>query len=50
MDDPPLRMVIGSDALTAMKGKIKAYNELYSTKRYEDLANSCDVEGYQRPS
>ncbi|KAK5121683.1 hypothetical protein LTR85_004855 [Meristemomyces frigidus] len=48
MDDPPLRTVIGSDAYTAMMGKIKAYGELYP--KYEKLANSTDVDGYERPS
>jgi len=48
MDDPPLRTVVGSDAYSAIMGKIKAYEELYP--KYEKLANSTDVEGYQRPS
>lgn len=48
MDDPPLRVVIGSDAYTAIMGKIKAYGELYP--KYEKLSNSTDVDGYQRPS
>lgn len=33
---------------TAIMGKIKTYGELYP--KYEKLANSTDVEGYQRPS
>jgi len=48
MEDPPLRTVIGSDAYTAIMGKIKAYGELYP--KYKDLANSTDVDGYKRPA
>jgi len=48
MSDPPLRTVIGSDAYSAMMKKIKDYGELYP--KYEKLANSTDVDGYQRPS
>ncbi len=48
MEDPPLRMVIGSDAYTRVNNKIKEYSELYP--KYEKLANSTDVDGYQRPS
>lgn len=48
MQDPPLRLVIGSDAYTAINGKIKAYGENYP--KYEKLSNSTDVDGYQRPS
>ncbi|KAK3661173.1 hypothetical protein LTR56_000296 [Elasticomyces elasticus] len=48
MEDPPLRTVIGSDAYTAIMGKIDTYSKNYA--KYKDLANSTDVEGYQRPS
>ena len=48
LDDPPLRIVIGSDAYTAINNKIKQYSELYP--KYEQLSNSTDVDGYQRPS
>jgi len=48
MEDPPLRTVIGSDAYTAIMGKIDTYSKNYP--KYKDLANSTDVEGYQRPS
>ncbi|KAK6434525.1 hypothetical protein LTR95_009289 [Oleoguttula sp. CCFEE 5521] len=48
MKDPPLRLVIGSDAYTAIMGKLKTYGENYP--KYEKLSNSTDVEGYQRPS
>jgi hypothetical protein len=47
MDDPPLRLVIGSDAYSAIMGKIKTYGENYP--KYEELSNSCDVDGYERP-
>jgi len=48
LEDPPLRVVIGSDAYTAMMGKIKTYGELYP--KYEKLSNSTDVDGYERPT
>lgn len=48
MEDPPLRCVIGSDAYTAINGKIEEYGKNY--KKYEKLANSTDAEGYERPS
>lgn len=48
MDDPPLRTVIGTDAYQAIMDKIKKYDEDY--KKYEKIANSTDVEGYQKPS
>ncbi|KAI0176896.1 hypothetical protein BJ166DRAFT_10191 [Pestalotiopsis sp. NC0098] len=49
MKDPPLRMVIGSDAYTAIQGKLKDYGELYGREDMKKLANSTDVEGYKRP-
>lgn len=48
MKDPPLRVVIGSDAYKAIMGKIEAYGENY--KKYEKLSNSTDVDGYKPPS
>lgn len=48
MQDPPLRTVIGTDAYKAIMDKIDKYEENY--KKYEKLANSTDVEGYQAPS
>ena len=48
MQDPPLRCVIGSDAYTAMGTKLETYSK--NVKRFEQLSNSTDVEGYQRPS
>ncbi|KAI9727335.1 MAG: hypothetical protein M1828_006955 [Chrysothrix sp. TS-e1954] len=48
MKDPPLRCIIGSDAFTAINGKLDTYRQ--NVDRFADLSNSCDVEGYQRPS
>ena len=48
MKDPPLRVVIGSDAYKAIMEKIEAYGENY--KKYEKISNSTDVYGYQAPS
>ncbi|KUJ24568.1 NAD(P)-binding protein [Mollisia scopiformis] len=48
MKDPPLRVVIGSDAYKAILGKIEAYGENY--KKYEKISNSTDVDGYKPPS
>ncbi|CZR55351.1 retinol dehydrogenase 8 [Phialocephala subalpina] len=45
MKDPPLRVVIGSDAYKAIMGKIDTYSENY--KKYEKISNSTDVDGYQ---
>ena len=47
VEEPPLRLVVGSDAHKLMMEKIKAYGENYP--KYEELANSCDVDGYERP-
>ncbi|KAL8825205.1 MAG: hypothetical protein Q9191_004557 [Dirinaria sp. TL-2023a] len=48
MEDPPLRVVIGSDAYKAINEKIKLYSETYP--KYEKISNSTDVDGYQRPA
>ena len=48
LKDPPLRVVIGSDAYTAIFQKLKTYDENY--KKYEKISNSTDVEGYERPN
>ena len=45
MEDPPLRIVIGSDAYKAVMNKIKEYGELYP--KFEKLSNSTDVDGYK---
>ncbi|KAL9065955.1 MAG: hypothetical protein Q9161_007870 [Pseudevernia consocians] len=47
MKDPPLRVVIGTDAYKAIMGKIESYGENY--KKYEKISNSTDVEGYKAP-
>lgn len=49
MKDPPLRMVIGSDAFSAIHEKLKLYGENYGREDMKKLANSTDVEGYKRP-
>lgn len=48
MSDPPLRVVIGTDAYQGIMGKIKTYDENY--KKYEKLSNSTDVDGYEAPN
>lgn len=48
MKDPPLRVVIGTDAYKLIHDKIKTYGENY--KKYEKISNSTDVDGYQAPS
>lgn len=48
MEDPPLRVVVGSDAYTALGQKLETYQKNW--KRFERLSNSTDVDGYQRPS
>jgi len=47
MKDPPLRVVIGSDAYKAIMTKIDTYSQNY--KKYEEISNSTDVDGYERP-
>ena len=44
MDDPPLWLVIGSDAYKMMHKKLDEYGEIYGSK-YEKLSNSTDVDG-----
>ncbi|TKX22207.1 short-chain dehydrogenase-like protein 8 [Elsinoe australis] len=48
MKDPPLRCVIGTDAYTAMQTKLDTYGK--NVKKFEQLSNSTDVEGYKPPS
>jgi len=48
MKDPPLRVVVGSDAYKALGDKLETYKANW--KRFEELSNSTDVDGYQRPS
>lgn len=47
LEDPPLRMVIGTDAYAAIQDKLKKYGENYP--KHEKLANSTDVDGYKKP-
>ncbi|KAL9048452.1 MAG: hypothetical protein Q9206_006024 [Seirophora lacunosa] len=42
MDNPPLRVVIGTDAYQAVMKKINADSENY--KKYEQISNSTDVD------
>ncbi len=42
MKDPPLRVVIGSDAYKTVMNKIERYEENY--KKFETLSNSTDVD------
>jgi NAD(P)-dependent dehydrogenase (short-subunit alcohol dehydrogenase family) len=42
MKDPPLRVVVGSDAYEAIMAKIKQYDENY--RKYEKISNSTDVD------
>jgi NAD(P)-dependent dehydrogenase (short-subunit alcohol dehydrogenase family) len=45
LGEPPLRVVIGSDAYKAVINKIKTYGENYP--KYEKISNSTDVDGYE---
>ena len=42
LQDPPLRVVIGSDAYKQIFQKLKDYDANY--KKYEKISNSCDVD------
>ena len=42
MKDPPLRVVVGTDAYAAIMAKLKKYDENY--KKYEKMSNSTDVD------
>ncbi len=44
LKNPPLRVVIGTDAYASIMNKIDQYEENY--KNYELLSNSTDVDGY----
>lgn len=46
--DPPMRCVVGTDAYARINKKLKDYDE--SIKRFEQLSNSTDVDGYVAPS
>ena len=47
LPDPPLRAVIGSDAYKRIYKKIADYDANF--KKYEEISNSTDVEGWVRP-
>lgn len=47
MKEPPLRVVIGSDAYAGVMNKIEQYEQNY--RRFERLSNETDVDGYQAP-
>ena len=40
--EPPLHVVIGTDAYAAINGKIKTYGEMYP--KYEKISTSTDVD------
>jgi hypothetical protein len=42
MEDPPLRVVIGSDAYKAILEKLDTYSANY--RKFEELSNSTDVD------
>jgi NAD(P)-dependent dehydrogenase (short-subunit alcohol dehydrogenase family) len=42
LEDPPLRVVIGTDAYETILGKIEEYGKNY--KKYEKISNSTDVD------
>lgn len=44
LENPPLRMVIGSDAYKAMETKMETYKENYGREDLKKIALSCDVE------
>ena len=45
--DPPLRVVIGTDASIAMMGKTECCSENY--KVIQNISNSTNVEGHKAP-
>lgn len=47
MKDPPLRVVVGTDAYAAIMDKLDKYEKNY--KKHEKLSNSTDVDGYEKP-
>jgi len=44
MKEPPLRVVIGSDAYAGVMNKVEQYEQSY--KMFERLSNETDVEGW----
>jgi hypothetical protein len=47
MKDPPLRVVLGTDAYAAIMTKIDDYKKNY--ENYKEISNSTDVDGYKKP-
>jgi hypothetical protein len=47
MEDPPLRCLVGTDAYTFMAQKLEAYAE--NMKKFEEITNSTDIDGYVAP-
>lgn len=45
MQDPPMRVVVGTDAYKAIMEKLKNYDANY--KKYEKISNSTNVDGYE---
>jgi NAD(P)-dependent dehydrogenase (short-subunit alcohol dehydrogenase family) len=43
MPDPPLRVVLGSDAYATLMAKLDAYSENY--RKFKDISESTDVDG-----
>lgn len=46
MENPPLRVVIGTDAYAAIMNKLEQYEQNY--KQFEALSNSTDVDSDQQ--
>ncbi|KIW26302.1 uncharacterized protein PV07_09403 [Cladophialophora immunda] len=47
MPNPPLRVVVGTDAYKAVMNKLEQYEQNYT--KYAALSNSTDVDGYVAP-
>ena len=45
MENPPLRVLLGSAAYKAVMRKLEIYKEEYS--RFEELSNSTEIDGYE---
>ena len=48
MENPPLRVVLGSAAYKMVMRKLEMYKENYV--RFEELSNSTEVDGYEARS
>jgi len=47
LEEPPLRVVVGTDAYKLIMAKIQKYGEEYP--KYKEISNSTDVDGYEAP-